>query len=184
MVPGIAPSADPVFHTRMFAYPDAAQYRLGVNYQQLPCNHPICPIYSLYQHNVFINSTTNYSGDPNYVRSSLKPIWFQGSVSASSNAISSHNEWVTGAVRGYTSELTDDDFMQPRAFWNMLGKQPGQQEHLASNAANHLSSALPSLHQDALDMSSSQNSHTLKTNIFARVDPTLAQMIKQRLSRM
>jgi catalase len=36
MVPGIAPSPDPMLQARMFAYPDAQRYRLGVNYQYLP----------------------------------------------------------------------------------------------------------------------------------------------------
>src|SRR5258708_1824268 len=40
-VPRIAPTADPMLQARMFAYPDAARYRLGVNYQQLPCNRPV-----------------------------------------------------------------------------------------------------------------------------------------------
>jgi catalase len=38
MVPGIEPSADPMLQARMFAYSDAARYRLGVNYQMLPTN--------------------------------------------------------------------------------------------------------------------------------------------------
>jgi catalase len=134
----------------MFAYPDAARYRLGVNYQQLPVNRPICPVYAPYQRDGFMNATENYGGDPNYVRSSLRSIRFHGSVGAHGSAVGGHDEWVAGAVSSYTSEMTDEDYVQPRAFWNVLGKQPGQQEHLAGNAARHLGSAHPSLHQDAL----------------------------------
>lgn len=47
MVNGIEPSPDPMLQARMFAYPDAARYRLGINYQFLPTNvaksHVYCP---------------------------------------------------------------------------------------------------------------------------------------------
>ena len=36
MVEGFEPSADPVLQARLFSYPDAHRYRLGVNYQQVP----------------------------------------------------------------------------------------------------------------------------------------------------
>lgn len=164
MVPGIAPSADPsmlyqiqirdllayvmiVLQARMFAYPDAARYRLGVNYQQLPCNRPICPVYSPYQRDGFMNATANYGGDPNYVRSALKPVKFQGNIGASGVG---HDHWIMGRVAGYTSEVEDEDFEQPRAFWNMLSGQSGQQEHLIDNVAAHLGSADAVVHQEAL----------------------------------
>lgn len=35
LVPGFEPSADPVLQARLFSYPDAHRYRLGVNYQQV-----------------------------------------------------------------------------------------------------------------------------------------------------
>ena len=67
MVPGLAPSADPILQARMFAYNDAARYRLGVNYQQLPCNKPVSAVYSPYQRDGFMTFGDNYGGDPNYV---------------------------------------------------------------------------------------------------------------------
>lgn len=44
LVPGIEPSADPVLQSRLFSYPDTHRHRLGVNYQQLPVNAPVCPV--------------------------------------------------------------------------------------------------------------------------------------------
>ncbi|KAG3194678.1 hypothetical protein PC129_g24902 [Phytophthora cactorum] len=152
----------------MFAYPDAARYRLGVNYQHLPCNRPVCPVYNPYQRDGFMNATENYGSDPNYVRSSLKPIAFKGNVGASSFVADKHQQWLAGAVNSYTSEIADDDFVQARAFCDLLSEQEGQQEHLVSNVAGHLGSASPSMHQGALDM-------------FERVDPVLAQKIKSAL---
>ncbi|BDA47324.1 Catalase isozyme B [Coccomyxa sp. Obi] len=45
-VPGIAVSNDPVLQTRVLAYADAQRYRLGVNYQMLPVNIPVCPFHN------------------------------------------------------------------------------------------------------------------------------------------
>lgn len=65
MVPGIGPSADIMLHARMFAYPDAARYRVGPNYQQLPGNramHVHCP----YQRDGPMRFDGNYGADPGY----------------------------------------------------------------------------------------------------------------------
>ena len=39
-VPGIGPSPDPMLQARLFAYGDAARYRLGINHTRLPINAP------------------------------------------------------------------------------------------------------------------------------------------------
>lgn len=99
MVPGIAPSADPskyvplellrkltsysmrqVLQARLFAYPDAARYRLGVNYQQLATNTAKSQVYCPFQRDGFINFSDNYGADPNYVGSSLQPTPFYQNV--------------------------------------------------------------------------------------------------------
>ena len=76
----------------MFAYPDAARYRLGVNYQQLPCNAPVSEVYTPYQRDGAFRYNTNYGGDPNYVRSSFRPIKFEGRVGANGYAPGGHEE--------------------------------------------------------------------------------------------
>ena len=65
LVPGIAPSADIMLQARMFSYPDAARYRIGPNYQQLPCNKAL-HVYSPYQRDGPMHMDRNYDGDPNY----------------------------------------------------------------------------------------------------------------------
>jgi catalase len=140
IVPGIAPSADPMLQARMFAYPDAARYRLGVNYQQLPCNRPVSQVYSPYQRDGAFRYTNNYGSDPNYVRSTLKTIRFKGQTGA--NAVTqAHEEWV-GNVSGFTSEVTEDDFVQAAALWEVLGKA-GLQDNFIYNVSQHLGSAIP-----------------------------------------
>jgi catalase len=65
MVPGIGPSADIMLHARMFSYPDAARYRIGPNYQQLPPNAPK-KAYSPYQRDGPMRFDGNYGSDPDY----------------------------------------------------------------------------------------------------------------------
>jgi catalase len=94
-----------VLQARMFAYPDAARYRLGVNYQQLPCNRPVSQVYCPYQRDGAMRYMTNYGDDPNYVRSSLRPVTFRGSLGAngSANGGREHEDWV-GKVTAYASD--------------------------------------------------------------------------------
>jgi catalase len=141
MVSGIAPSADPMMQARMFAYPDAARYRLGVNYQQLPCNCPISRVYTPYQRDGAFRYTSNYNGDPNYVRSSLRPIKFVESSGANGLGLSKHDEWV-GQVAAYTSEISPEDFVQATAMWDVL-KREGKQQNFVHNVTEHLKSADP-----------------------------------------
>jgi catalase len=65
MVPGIGPSADIMLQARMFSYPDAARYRVGPNYQQLPCNRAKY-VYSPYQRDGPMRYDGNYGGEPDY----------------------------------------------------------------------------------------------------------------------
>lgn len=118
----------------MFSYPDAQRYRLGVNYQQLPTNYPLSHVYSPMQRDGFSNFRGNYGPDPNYVKSSFRSMTYGGGET-------SHDEWA-GKTANYSSEVTDDDFVQARDLWEVLGKEPGQQENLASNVAGLLGGAI------------------------------------------
>jgi len=44
VVPGISFSPDKMLQARILSYPDAHRYRLGVNYEALPVNHPHAPV--------------------------------------------------------------------------------------------------------------------------------------------
>jgi catalase len=143
MVPGIAASADPMLQARMFAYPDAARYRLGVNYQQLPCNKPVSDVYAPYQRDGAFRFTNNYGADPNYVRSSLKAINFKTTV-----ATQTHEQWA-GNVSAYSSRVTEDDFLQPAALWEIFGKE-GVQDNFIYNISPSLRGVLPQVQKETI----------------------------------
>jgi catalase len=123
----------------MFAYPDAARYRLGVNYQQLPTNRSKAPVYTPYQRDGYMNFSDNYGADPNYVGSTLKPTTFKPASSVSST-ITEHEKWI-GEVTSFTSQIGPEDYEQATALWNVLGREPGHQERFIGNLAGHLSGA-------------------------------------------
>ncbi|KAE8150417.1 catalase-domain-containing protein [Aspergillus avenaceus] len=141
MVPGIAASADPVLQARLFAYPDAARYRLGVNYQQLPTNAAKAPVYCPFQRDGKMRYDNNYGSDPNYVGSSLKPTKFYQEVKTSGtkrlSLLTEHEKWI-GEVVTFQTHIADDDFVQPAALWDVIGRDPGHQERTIGNIAVHL----------------------------------------------
>ncbi|KAL1409259.1 catalase A [Vanrija albida] len=168
MVPGIAASLDPMLQARMFAYPDAARYRVGVNYQQLPCNRPVSHVYAPYERDGAMRYMTNYGSDPSYVNSSLVPVQFDSKIGASGYSIG-HDEVISGRVAGYASEVTDDDFEQARGMWHVLGKQgPEEQNDFVVNVVDSLQGVVPSLQTGAIAM-------------FKRVEPALGKAIADAL---
>lgn len=148
MVPGIAPSADPMLQARMFAYPDAARYRLGANYQLLPCNRPVSQVYCPYQRDGKFRYADNYGGDPNYVRATVKPVHFKGQLGANGISIPSHDEWI-GKVTAFTSEVTDEDFVQARGWWDVMARD-STQDAFIYNVSQHLKSAIPEVQEATL----------------------------------
>lgn len=145
MVPGIGPSADTgmldkpasdihwevaltcqtVLQARIFSYPDAARYRLGVNYQQLPPNRTLNAVYSPYERDGRGTINGNYGGDPDYVRSEFRPL----SLSKRTQ-VPTHEQW-SGNVVGYATEVTDKDFVQARDLWHIICQEPnGKREFL------------------------------------------------------
>ncbi|KAL1860005.1 hypothetical protein Plec18167_009490 [Paecilomyces lecythidis] len=75
MVPGVEPSEDPILQARMFSYPDAQRYRLGVNHQQLPVNRSKNAFNPLLRDGAGVASN-NYGPLPGYV-SDYHPMKFQ-----------------------------------------------------------------------------------------------------------
>ncbi|PWY71785.1 putative catalase [Aspergillus sclerotioniger CBS 115572] len=135
MVPGFAPSADPMLQARMFAYPDAARYRLGTNYQMLPTNAAHVPVYCPYQRDGFMNFTNNYGDDPNYIGSSLRPTTFATTSNGPvSSTITEHEKWI-GEVSSFTTTISDVDFEQATGLWKVLGREEGHQDRFVENVA-------------------------------------------------
>ncbi|KAI8650942.1 Catalase [Fusarium keratoplasticum] len=157
MVPGIAMTPDPMLQARMFAYPDAQRYRLGVNYTQLPSNRPIAPVYAPYERDG-ITVTKNYGGDPNYVRSTLSP----GISSTTMTQISHHERVASTAVLGLNEIPVDEqDYVQPRELWRRVFDEEERAQWIET-VTGALEGVPAPLRQAVVEM-------------FSKVDPTIGQ---------
>lgn len=153
----------------MFAYPDAARYRLGVNYQQLPTNKAVAPVYTPTQRDGYMNFTDNYGDDPNYIGSMLRPMTFKKSVVAStavSEAGRKHHKWVGEMANYFTTTPGPEDYEQATALWHVLGRETGHQDRLVTNLADNIAGVT--------------NAALLAEvyALFSKVDATLAQRIQ------
>ncbi|KAK6954063.1 hypothetical protein Daesc_004025 [Daldinia eschscholtzii] len=178
MVSGIEPSPDPMLQARMFAYPDAARYRLGANYQFLPTNASKSEVYCPIERDGFMNFTTNYGGDPNYVGTKLKPVKFIRNGNTNQDGVVDGNDSKRNTSRFdhplpdsgipvvFSSEVTDKDFEQSTALWNVMGKQEGAQQRFVNNLSAHISAAQTQWIRDEVYA------------MFGRVDEGLGQMLK------
>ena len=115
MPPGIEPSADPVFQSRLFSYPDTHRHRIGVNYQQLPVNAPR----TAYKFGNFQRDGSmafyNQGSRQNYL-SSIEPIKFR---ERTVDLDKTHGHF-TGEAVTFLSEIRPEDFNAPRALWEKV----------------------------------------------------------------
>jgi catalase len=158
LVPGIEPTADPMLQARLFSYNDSQRHRLGVNYQQLPVNAPLHP-YAPFQRDGPGAVNGNYGSDPGYP-SPLRPNEY-----TPVDVHIGHEEWV-GRATYDLQEVTDEDFVQAKGLWDVLGRTPGQQQNLVHNVAVHLFGAVPEVRRRTYGM-------------FSRVDGDLGRRIEE-----
>jgi catalase len=157
MVPGVEASADPVLQSRLFSYPDTHRHRLGVNYQQIPVN---CPLraFNPYQRDGSMAVNGNYGANPNY------PSTFRSLKFLPVKASQEHEKW-TGAAVSQQIRVTDEDFVQPNGLWQVLGRQPGQQENFVKNVSGHLCNAHERVRKQTYSMF-----HRINSDLGARIE--------------
>jgi catalase len=162
LVPGIEPTVDPMLQARLFSYNDSQRHRLGVNFNQIPVNAPL-HAYAPFQRDGPATVNGNYGSAPNYP-SPLKPnIYKQVDVNLS------HEEWV-GKATYNLQEVTDEDFVQAKGLWDVLGRTEGQQNNFVHNVAVHLFGAVKEVRERTYGM-------------FGRVDADLGRRIERETEK-
>jgi len=106
----------------------------------------------------------NYGGDPDYVRSTFRPVQENPPDSLA------HIEWVNSKVEVYTSPVEEDDFEQARDLWDIFLKQGADQSFIDDLCA-HLNKALPQVQKETVKM-------------FAKVKPEIGERIEKKLKDM
>ncbi|KAI1801854.1 putative catalase Cat [Daldinia bambusicola] len=134
LVPGVEPSEDPVLQARMFAYPDAQRYRLGVNNQQLPANRSKCTFNPLLRDGA-ATSTSNYGRIPGHV-TDYHPMKFQEQKEPDTE----FDSWTARVSSRPWLEVSEDDYKFPREFWKVLPtlRSPEFQNTIVENMSESL----------------------------------------------
>ena len=122
LVPGIAASPDKMLQARLFAYPDAQRYRLGVNYQELDINKSISEVRN-YQQDGFMNNTRVDERD------NFEPNDFNGPTQVSS--FEEPPLKVNGNIARYDSHKDNDDYTQAGDLYRLLPED--EKDRLTSN---------------------------------------------------
>lgn len=131
LIPGIGPSPDKMLLARLFSYADAHRARLGVNYKQIPVNHPKCPFHSYSKDGAM--RVENVS-DPVYAPNSKGGPKADGKSYPQLEVWDASGEFVRAA---YTLRKDDDDWSQPG---NLVRRvmDDAERERLVSNVVKHL----------------------------------------------
>ena len=132
VVPGISYSPDRMLQARLFNYPDAARYRVGVNHSQIPVNAARCPVHSNRRDGQG-RIDGNYGGLPHYEPNSFnqwqeQPEYREPPLKISGDA----DFW----------DYRQDDsayFSQPRALFNLMNDE--QKQALFDNTARAMGDA-------------------------------------------
>ncbi|KAG9314602.1 catalase-like domain-containing protein [Chiua virens] len=132
VVPGIGFSDDPLLQGRNFSYFDTQITRLGVNFQELPINRPICPI---------LNHNRDGQARHRIVKSSIN-YWpnrqnIGQPVSAKDGGYIEYTQRLEGIKRRARGEKFKEHFNHAELFFNSL--TPYEKVHLASAISFELS---------------------------------------------
>ncbi|PVH89970.1 catalase-domain-containing protein [Cadophora sp. DSE1049] len=122
-VPGIGFSDDPLLQGRNFSYFDTQLSRLGVNWQELPINRPVCPVMN--NHRDGQHRQTITKGKMNYWpnRHSVIP-----PATAAQGAYIDYPEKIVAMKQRLLSVKFCEHYSQAQTFWNSI--TPIEKAHL------------------------------------------------------
>lgn len=123
IVPGIGFSDDPLLQGRNFSYFDTQLSRLGVNWQELPVNRPVCPVMNNHRDGQMRH--TIKKGKINYYpnRHDVVP-----AAKSSEGAYYEYPEKVVAMKQRLHSVKFSEHFSQAQTFWNSMS--PHEQAHI------------------------------------------------------
>ncbi|KAK4235322.1 catalase [Achaetomium macrosporum] len=131
VVPGIGFSDDPLLQGRNFSYFDTQISRLGINFQELPINRPVCPVMNFNRdgqlRHTITRGTVNYW--PNRYDACPPATHEEG-------AYVEYAQKVAGIKARIRSEKFKDHFSQAQLFWNSMS--PVEKNHILNAFAFEL----------------------------------------------
>ncbi|KXS96488.1 hypothetical protein AC578_6304 [Pseudocercospora eumusae] len=124
LVPGIGFSDDPLLQGRNFSYQDTQLSRLGINFQELPINRPVCPVMSNNRdgqlRHTITKGTVNYWPNRYGAAPPAKP----------EESFIDYPQKVIGMKARLRSKKFSEHFNQAQLFYNSLSEP--EKQHVAS----------------------------------------------------
>ncbi|MEE3693766.1 catalase [Campylobacter sp. CLAX-22107-21] len=162
IVPGIGYSPDRMLQARIFSYPDAQRYRVGVHYQQLEVNKPIVEV-----NNYYVGGAMNNGSYAQEKSAYYEPNSFGGPVESAKFA---EPDLAIGdiAQRFSHREHYADYYTDARALYKILPAD--EKDRLYSNIAESMEGVKDEIIQRAL-------------NHFRLIDPAYADGVKAALAK-
>ena len=130
IVPGMGYSPDKMLQARLISYPDAHRYRLGVNYDALSVNKPLCPVHT-YTRDGAMRFDGNSGSMPNY-----EPNSFGGP--AEDPAYRERPRTISGSVDRHNHRIDSDYYSQPGNLFRLM--KPDARERLIGNIVSSMKS--------------------------------------------
>ncbi len=124
-IPGIEASPDKLLQGRLFAYQDAARYRVGVNHNQIPVNTPHAQVHN-HQRDGQMRVDGNGGANINYEPNSFSDIKESPNDRQSSYPVSGHVDSI--------SYDNSDDFSQAGDLFRLFNE--AEKDRLTTNIAN------------------------------------------------
>ncbi len=112
VIPGVSHSPDKMLQFRIFSYADAHRYRLGVNYETLPVNKPLCPVHH-YHRDGAMRGDGNFGSSIHY-----EPNSFGGPVEDS--AYKEPPMPISGDADRYNHREGNDDYTQAGDLFRLM----------------------------------------------------------------
>lgn len=162
IVPGISWSPDKMLQARVFSYADAHRYRLGTHYEHLPVNRPKSPV-NHYHKDGSMRFFDNFHENPDAY---YEPNSFNGPVEDKQYVEPPFP--VTGDGYRYNHRENNDDFVQPRALFNLF--DDGQKERLFGNIGRAMDGVPDEIVERQLAL-------------FDKVDPAYGAGVRKALGR-
>ncbi len=123
IVPGMGYSPDKMLQGRLFSYPGAHRYRLGVNYDALPVNRPQCRTHTYHR-----DGALRFDGNPGPAPND-EPNSLNGPVENAS--FRERPRTISGAIDRHNHRLDDDYYTQPGKLFRLM--KPDERERLIGN---------------------------------------------------
>jgi catalase len=117
LVPGIGFSDDPLLQGRNFSYADTQLSRLGVNWQELPINKPVCPVMNFNRDGAMRHTISK--GKVNYWPNRFEA---QPPAAAEEGGYVDYPQKVTGIKERAKSAKFKEHFSQAQLFYNSLSE--------------------------------------------------------------